>query len=60
METCDRKPCGKTLGVTRWILKTRLGVKVLCSPSCYEEESKEERRREEFVQKLTLHNWNGS
>ena len=60
MEKCARKSCEKTLGQTRWILATRQGIKALCSPKCYLAESEEEARRNEFIRRLTVHNFNGA
>ena len=61
MEVCARKECGKSLfNVTRYVLDTRFGKKVLCSEECYVSEMEDEAKREQFVLRLTVHNFNGA
>ena len=60
MEKCARKSCEKPMGQTRWILATKQGIKALCSPKCYSEESADEQKRAGFLKRLTLNNFNGA
>lgn len=60
METCDRKSCGRTLGVTRWVLKLHGTIYVLCSPECYTKEIEDEKKRRETLARMVGAGFNGS